>query len=810
MKKTISININGQVFNIEEDGYEKLRNYLVAITKYFSNYSDSKEILTDIEGRISEKFLENLKKEEKQAISSQDVESLIKSMGTVEDFEAIKEDEDLFETEANLGQNINSDPKAIFEQNTKSQSNTASTEQILPKKLYRDSQRKLIGGVCAGIAHYFGVDPIWVRLLFLGCLGFIPLLAAFSAIIVVVYIACWIAFPANNELQEDENIKKFFRDPDKKVLAGVVAGISKYTGVDLGLLRLIFVLSILLAGTGLMVYLILWAITPFAKTLTDKMQMKGEPITLENIDSNIKNAKNINGNSESAIATVLLFPFRIIGKILSATGPLFQFLLMGIRIFAGLLLVIIGGSALIGLVTALFSSWGAFGDLPIGVIDNVPLHLFAIDAPKSMFFFLFFAIAVPFLALALVGISIIGKKNQFNAVILQTLGGLWLMGILGSSFTASKYATNFKKNGKVEKTVSFDTGLKTPVLDISDNEGWDNYKDVRFYIEANSTNKIELNEIFEARGATIEAAQKNAQLVNHKIDQKDSVLIFDRVVDFANNAPFRFQELKSTITLPKDRTFVITRQFAGHLNNFDLDWDTIDWDIKTNRIKGEEAARFKFDTNGDLKCIDLKPIEKEDQADENGQYSKEYSFNNFSNLEFYGDINVEIVEGPNSKITVKADDQNDFNEFRFDQDGRKIVAHFHENDSNENNSPINIKIEAPKYSTIVLTDKANLKISNSTQKDFKIKLSNQSKIEITGKASNLDLEVHDNAEFNGDDFEVENVKISSYNQSQAILKVVTNIKAEAFDQSKIEYIGNPKNVQLSPNGESEISKKSEN
>jgi hypothetical protein len=99
MKKTISINISGQVFNIEEDSYEKLKNYLGALTRHFSSYGDSKEILTDIEGRIAEKFLENLKKEDKQAISLSNVESLIASMGTVADFEAIKEEEDLVETE---------------------------------------------------------------------------------------------------------------------------------------------------------------------------------------------------------------------------------------------------------------------------------------------------------------------------------------------------------------------------------------------------------------------------------------------------------------------------------------------------------------------------------------------------------------------------------------------------------------------------------------------------------------------------------------------------------------------------------------
>lgn len=88
MKKTISINIGGVIFHIEEDGYEKLKSYLNSIQKYFSAFADSKEILSDIEGRIAERFLNKQKAENKQVISLADVDELIAAMGTVADFEA--------------------------------------------------------------------------------------------------------------------------------------------------------------------------------------------------------------------------------------------------------------------------------------------------------------------------------------------------------------------------------------------------------------------------------------------------------------------------------------------------------------------------------------------------------------------------------------------------------------------------------------------------------------------------------------------------------------------------------------------------
>src|SRR5688572_5712221 len=92
MKKNISINISGIIFHIEEDGYENLRKYLDSINKYFASFEDSSEILADIESRVAEIFLSKLN-EGKQIITSDDVTSLIATMGSVSDFKAAEEQE---------------------------------------------------------------------------------------------------------------------------------------------------------------------------------------------------------------------------------------------------------------------------------------------------------------------------------------------------------------------------------------------------------------------------------------------------------------------------------------------------------------------------------------------------------------------------------------------------------------------------------------------------------------------------------------------------------------------------------------------
>src|SRR5690606_27134285 len=93
MKKTISINISGILFHIEEDGYDILRKYLDAINRHFSSYKENHEIISDIENRIAEIFLSNLKNN-KQVISAENVDKLIEKMGTIADFSAVEEEKD--------------------------------------------------------------------------------------------------------------------------------------------------------------------------------------------------------------------------------------------------------------------------------------------------------------------------------------------------------------------------------------------------------------------------------------------------------------------------------------------------------------------------------------------------------------------------------------------------------------------------------------------------------------------------------------------------------------------------------------------
>ncbi|MBE9469463.1 MAG: PspC domain-containing protein [Bacteroidetes bacterium] len=158
MKKTFTININAIIFNIDDDAYEKLKKYLGEINEHFSSLDGGREIVTDIEARIAELFHEKIS-EAKQVITLADVDNVISIMGNPEDF---FDDEEMKEKE---------------KKKTK-----------IKKRIYRNPENMILGGVCSGISEYFGIDPIILRLIF-----FISVF--FYGTSIFIYLILWVIIP---------------------------------------------------------------------------------------------------------------------------------------------------------------------------------------------------------------------------------------------------------------------------------------------------------------------------------------------------------------------------------------------------------------------------------------------------------------------------------------------------------------------------------------------------------------------------------------------------------------------------------------
>ncbi|MFN8357398.1 MAG: DUF2807 domain-containing protein [Spirosomataceae bacterium] len=827
MKKTISINISGAVFYIEEDGYDKLSNYLAAIQQYFSRYEGSQEIIADIEGRIAEKFADKLQKEEKQAISLEDVEQLIASMGTVADFEALEEQEDLM-TDSGQTTSVITNEAPKTEQGSSSTNSTtnSSSASAQPRKLYRDTKRRLLGGVCAGVAHYFNTDPLWVRLIFLAFFFGWFIFPAFAPFLTVLYFACWVAFPPNANLEEDDKLKKLYRDREHKVVGGVVAGISAYTGWDLGMLRLVFALSIVFFGTGLILYLILWAITPEAKTLTDKMQMTGEPITLENIETNIKRATNVVDNKpEGTITKILLLPFRAIAALFGALGPFVGFLVAAARIFAGLVMVFIAATALFALLIAVGVSLGILSNLDNAVIDDIPVALLARDVQPAMFIMAFMALAAPFIAIGITGVSLVAKRSLFSPAVWQSLLGLFLAGLIGSSILIPRYVNNFSRRNDYETTKTFTIDGKMPLLVLDDEGGNHNFHDTHIRLEGYDSTGLKLVQTFIARGKDRQEAQSNARSITYNIEQKDSVLTFDRNFEFKEGALFRAQRLNMTLYMPFEKNFVMTRRMAEFITN-ELDWDRIDWKEKEGQEWGSATARFQFTKNGDLVCLDERPeseiqketFEQENNDDEDygesmgqGEYQQTFDRKDFSKVDIAGAFYVEIRKGSTYKVILDGD-REDVEKMEVDKKGDKLViSHRAKFRLWSKQDRVNVRIEMPDLEGVEFSGATkaivkgfdqnkdiNIEVSGASQATFSalnaatldVEVSGASKLTLLGKAANLKADLTGASTLKAFDLKAEKADVDASGASTAKVNSQKSLRATASGASNVYYRGN--------------------
>ena len=157
MKKTYNINLNSQIFCIDEDAFIRLKNYIEILEKHYLNEEDGNEIMADIESRIAELFSQSLQKSHLEVISQAHIDEIIKVMGT---------------------------PDAIIDEDTE-----YATASSIKRKLYRDTDYMVLGGVASGLAAYFSISTIVVRLLFI-LFGFL------YGITILIYIILWIVMPA--------------------------------------------------------------------------------------------------------------------------------------------------------------------------------------------------------------------------------------------------------------------------------------------------------------------------------------------------------------------------------------------------------------------------------------------------------------------------------------------------------------------------------------------------------------------------------------------------------------------------------------
>ncbi len=483
MNKTVHINVAGFAFIIEENAYQELSKYLDNLGKNISDEAERKEVLEDIEARIAEIFQECLKKEHREVIIHKDVKKVIGIMG---------------------------EPEEIYEG---SESYSYETKEAKPKRLYRDVENGMLGGVCSGLAAYFNTDVIWPRILFL---------------------------------------------------------------------FLFFTL-----GSGFLLYIVLWIIVPPATTTAQKLEMQGEPVTVDsikksfhktkeqiekeiNLHKNKYNKKDVKRKTKTAAEEVI-----------STSSLIFSKLFKVISIFIGVVLWTVAFSLLI-------STFAAFIGEPIihimgdsGYMKSFNLEDFRRIFMTSKFFdwgisSILFALTMAFF---IGGFHLIfGAKRK--TMVSWSVPSFFFIGIILIAFGYFNQTKEYQATGKFENRIPLPTNNDTLYISASHlpkelgehkfkwkvsnsifsmNEQFALADDIIYFSNAKFTIRPSVNDSFQlvvsqtASGKSEEEANTRAENIQFGIQTNGDSLTLNSFFTTGINNSVREQKIKYILEIPNEK-----------------------------------------------------------------------------------------------------------------------------------------------------------------------------------------------------------------------------------------------------------------
>lgn len=586
MKKVININFQGRVVSIEEVAYENLQQYVDSLRKYFAGEEGSDEIVNDIEWRISELFDEIIKKGN-PCVTEEHLESIIKSIGRPQD---LQQEDEKFHTQTNVEQNQSQSQS----QTRKDDAPTAIPTNFFngKKRLMRDETNKKLGGVCAGIANYFGIDHTLVRVVTV-------LLTLAYGVGIIIYIILWAALPGTTTTSIGSPNKKLFRNPTNKKIAGVCSGLAQYFDVDIWIVRLIFLLCLLspaifgilrfgfipgsLSALTFLLYIILWIVMPKAVRPTDFLAMRGENIDINSIrstrnstvqednnDDKKKISTDMNNNQDASTQNFAVSnePYYYqnnstsFGNVLVTIVKIFAYIVLGI-------IIIVLISTLAGLGIA-----ATFG------LPYLNLYLEKDWQSTAAIIALVCFVWVPLIALVvwmvrkLVGYKHKNPRLRYAVILLWSVGLIAFITVIISSYNSIKYESEMPK-----QTIS----LANPSIDklIIDFEGNDNKTYFRknfrafpfkvnnkFYIgnmnldiEKSTDSNFHVYLQKYANGNSVNNANTWAKKIDIPIHQYDSVLTIEKGILINNSNKFRNQRVYITVEVPIGKKIYIKDNF---------------------------------------------------------------------------------------------------------------------------------------------------------------------------------------------------------------------------------------------------------
>jgi len=518
MKKTLTINLGGIVFHIDEDAYLLLNQYLESLNKHFSKQEGSQDILNDIESRIAEILGEKCS-DTKQVIICADVIEVIAIMGQ---------------------------PVEMDQENPKQESKKPGNEKG-DKRFFRNPDEKIIGGVCSGIAAYFHLDPVWVRLIFL------------------VFIAA--------------------------------------------------------GGSGILLYLILWFVIPEAQSTTDKLEMRGKKININNIEKSFREeVKELGGRignmATDSAATIKQAGkgsaslFEVIGKGILEVAKFFG---RGLVILTGILLIMLGLGLLIALLAYTFGwTGGLYSDDEITILAFPALAKLLLGCNIPVVYLqviLSMVLGIPLFMLFYNGLRMVFRFERINHLGL-TMFNIWIVGLFFLAWSGMKTYNLFKFNEekKIEIALEKPTFDTLNVMLMADDPGlkflryeqynilgdWkaiiteehELYVVPRLRIEESDDSLFSISQVTMARGKSRIEAQQHLAGIRFQSATSGSTLRISPFVRLPKGECWRGQSVSLVIRVPKGKFIHVDPQIKD-LNPY--------WYYPLN---SSEESTFQMTENG--------------------------------------------------------------------------------------------------------------------------------------------------------------------------------------------------------------------
>jgi len=509
MKKTEKVNIGGFAFHLDEDAYQYMKKYLDALEKKFGTGKEGVEIVSDIEARIAE-LLQDAIKGKKESVSLEDVKKVIEVMGTPEDFPEEEAGHDSSEGEEYQW----------------------SSTPI--RRLYRNPDDAILGGVCGGLGAYFHADPI--------------------------------------------------------------------------LFRVLFVILLFVYGITGIIYLVLWIVVPPARTPSQKLEMRGESVTVDSIERTIRQEYSevkdrfTRGGKDS-----------VWNRTTRAIGEIFHFILVALKAILRVVVILVGGALILAGLSVFFVFLGAFfvqkplisgafDDARFRLTDLITVFLPGTD-PVLLVAMLLLVFGIPLLVMMYWGLKILFRFKAQDRPLGIAAFIVWLFSLFLLVMIGVSEGQQYNSHESVENQTHLDSlGAGTITLGL-DKNAIDQVKKSTIYMEKDQFGlyyskgqkqfwgKPELRILKsddrqttleiqrESQGKNMREAAANAAKIVYKWQVQDGTIMLDPLYTLPAGSNWRGAQIDIRLYLPEGRKIYIPESVENILNYTETEEHEHPWEM---------------------------------------------------------------------------------------------------------------------------------------------------------------------------------------------------------------------------------------